>query len=513
MASGSESMRLGDLIRTPELGLSVIVGGAPALERDVLGAYITDLPDPSRFVRAGMVVLTSGLWVDRPGGVDRFVDALVGVDAAALVVGLVELGHLPDTVIEACRTKGLVLATISDQVSFGSVVETVQSRLLRGPAAGDLTSRTAAVAGDASAEGLLAFVAEGLGCGVWVLDERGITVLGAAPGPERTAAVLRAAAHAPSGSPILLTAAPESTGWRIELGASDRGGLLVVDRALTSLDADAQQALGIVAGAVRAELRYEARVRIGRRRNVTSLLDAAIDDSVPPGEVSALMRLVGLDPQEPTTVVLGAIDGDPLPPAAGLALLERLVGAGDRRSASTAWRQRLVVLLGGDVDPDALRARVATESTDVAAALAGGRLRLVIGDAATGLTRLGASLLQALDRFGDVQGPGPVVLGEPTTVTGYRTLLRLVGEDQRAGFASAVLSPLIEYDAKHGAELIRTLQAFLDRGGAWQDASRDLHVHPNTLRYRIARIEELTRRDLATMRDRVDLYLALASRA
>ena len=57
-----------------------------------------------------------------------------------------------------------------------------------------------------------------------------------------------------------------------------------------------------------------------------------------------------------------------------------------------------------------------------------------------------------------------------------------------------------------------TLRAFLDANGAWMETARQLHLHPNTLRYRIGRIEELTGRDLSSMDDRVDFYLALASR-
>ena len=49
----------------------------------------------------------------------------------------------------------------------------------------------------------------------------------------------------------------------------------------------------------------------------------------------------------------------------------------------------------------------------------------------------------------------------------------------------------------------------LDGGGAWQETARQLHLHTNTLRYRIARIEELTNRDMSTMSDRVDLFLAM----
>ena len=40
----------------------------------------------------------------------------------------------------------------------------------------------------------------------------------------------------------------------------------------------------------------------------------------------------------------------------------------------------------------------------------------------------------------------------------------------------------------------------------------DLHVHVNTLRYRIARIEELTGRDLSCLDDQVNFFLALRIR-
>jgi PucR family transcriptional regulator, purine catabolism regulatory protein len=37
-------------------------------------------------------------------------------------------------------------------------------------------------------------------------------------------------------------------------------------------------------------------------------------------------------------------------------------------------------------------------------------------------------------------------------------------------------------------------------------------VHVNTLRHRLDRVEQLTGRDLGSMEDRVDLYIALRSR-
>jgi DNA-binding PucR family transcriptional regulator len=54
-----------------------------------------------------------------------------------------------------------------------------------------------------------------------------------------------------------------------------------------------------------------------------------------------------------------------------------------------------------------------------------------------------------------------------------------------------------------------TLRAFLDCSGSWNKCAAALHIHVNTLRYRIRRIEELTGRDLGSLETRVDFFLAL----
>ncbi|MFD9125870.1 helix-turn-helix domain-containing protein [Kitasatospora sp. NPDC059571] len=45
--------------------------------------------------------------------------------------------------------------------------------------------------------------------------------------------------------------------------------------------------------------------------------------------------------------------------------------------------------------------------------------------------------------------------------------------------------------------------------GSWARTAEALHIHVNTVHYRIRRIEELTGRSLARLEDRVDLRAAL----
>jgi hypothetical protein len=72
-----------------------------------------------------------------------------------------------------------------------------------------------------------------------------------------------------------------------------------------------------------------------------------------------------------------------------------------------------------------------------------------------------------------------------------------------------VLGPLGQ--AGEGADLLHTLRTLVRCGFDRARTSRMLHVHRNTLGYRIRRIEELAGLDLASPRDAACIYLALAA--
>lgn len=88
-------------------------------------------------------------------------------------------------------------------------------------------------------------------------------------------------------------------------------------------------------------------------------------------------------------------------------------------------------------------------------------------------------------------------------------LLPFVPDDVRRAFTARLLAPLHDYDRRHRAELVDTLSAFLAADGSWTRCASRLHLHVNTLRYRMGRIEQLTGRDLARLEDKLDFFLAL----
>jgi purine catabolism regulator len=72
-----------------------------------------------------------------------------------------------------------------------------------------------------------------------------------------------------------------------------------------------------------------------------------------------------------------------------------------------------------------------------------------------------------------------------------------------------LLGPLRAYDQSHRSDLERTLQVFLEENRSWQRAAARLHVHKQTLVYRIRQIETMTGRDLSNTADVARLWLAL----
>ena len=55
-------MKLRDLVNTPQLGIRALYADDAMLDRPVGWTYTTDLPDPSRYLSPGLVVMTGLMW-------------------------------------------------------------------------------------------------------------------------------------------------------------------------------------------------------------------------------------------------------------------------------------------------------------------------------------------------------------------------------------------------------------------------------------------------------------------
>ena len=95
----------------------------------------------------------------------------------------------------------------------------------------------------------------------------------------------------------------------------------------------------------------------------------------------------------------------------------------------------------------------------------------------------------------------------------YRLLAQIEDRAGLESFAGRMLAPLIAYDQARGTPLLKTLEVYLQRHGNLRQSARELHVHLNTLHYRLHRISEIIGVDLKDADARLDLLLALRVRA
>jgi purine catabolism regulator len=72
-----------------------------------------------------------------------------------------------------------------------------------------------------------------------------------------------------------------------------------------------------------------------------------------------------------------------------------------------------------------------------------------------------------------------------------------------------VLGALADYDSQQGTPLLHTLRVFLEHNRSWLTAAKQLHVHKQTLVYRVRRIEAITGRSLDNTEDVATLWFAL----
>ena len=207
---------------------------------------------------------------------------------------------------------------------------------------------------------------------------------------------------------------------------------------------------------------------------------------------------LGWDPAAPVRVVVGSASAETRPGPADA----RRRGSG-RPMLSAVQGERLVMLLPAHADP----APADGAGPD---GLLGGILAafgpgpVVIGPTAADLVGAHASAREALAGLraapGRPDAPRPVAADELLPE-------RALGGDPAAHrrLVDTIVAPLVAA----GGELLRTLAAYVEGGGALEACARTLYVHPNTVRYRLRRVGEVTGHSPTDPRDAFVLRTAL----
>lgn len=94
---------------------------------------------------------------------------------------------------------------------------------------------------------------------------------------------------------------------------------------------------------------------------------------------------------------------------------------------------------------------------------------------------------------------------------GFSGLLAAGGSSRKTleAMVRRTLGPILTADADGGSQYVRTLRAWMAHDRNLERSGAELHVHPNTVRYRLARIQRLLELDLRNVDDRFQVDLAL----
>jgi DNA-binding PucR family transcriptional regulator len=228
-------------------------------------------------------------------------------------------------------------------------------------------------------------------------------------------------------------------------------------------------------------------------------------------DVPSLAAALSIPTEGPAVVVGMAVDATPVQAVAGLAAALRLhASAFARESLVTAVGDRVYVLFPRVRSAAAVTAwtgqamqRLATRGTPgLRAAVAAPVRRL--GDVAAARTEVdrvlhGTRGQQGVTTLADSRTP--VLLGEILDLVGAAPDLR----DPR-------VETLLAYDDEHGGTMVATVAAYLRHFGDVRAAAEQLRVHPNTLRYRVRRAEQILDLDLADPATRLLVEIQLAVR-
>ncbi|KUN21917.1 hypothetical protein AQJ23_28060 [Streptomyces antibioticus] len=554
-------MRLRALLDTDALGLRLL-GGEDELDRTVRGVMTTDLRDPSRYLSGGELVLTGLAWRRDAADSDAFVRILVQAGVAALAAGEAELGDVPDDLVLACAHNRLPLFAVHESVAFATITEHVV-RQVSGERAGDLAAvvdrhRRMMTSGPAGGgpDVVLDLLGSDLDLRAWVLSPTGRLIAGSkTTGPAlpadicaKLAAEHLAAARTGRRGPHRLTLGsttyslfPVRSSGRSPQASRDVRETVLSDW-LLAVEADAgdwpEERLDLLQGvtqliAVERDRRDAARTV--RRRLAQEVLEL-VQTGAAPAEIAARLRvaapvlLPGLGAAPHWQVVVarvewdgGDIEGGPV----AQSLLEEILV--DPLSPGPEPSDRIAVAHTGeeaialvplpavstehDGSETGVLADVLLESVrdPLAAGLDDdGRVTLGVSAAVHSAEGLRGALEEARHaRRVAAARPGRVCAAGHQELASHVLLLPFVPDDVRRAFTARLLDPLRDYDRRHRAELIPTLEAFLDCDGSWTRCATRLHLHVNTLRYRVGRIEQLTSRDLSRLEDKLDFFLAL----
>lgn len=486
-----------------------VVSGEGDLDRVVRWAHVAEVLDIAPFLRGGELVLVSGVMLARGGAFRRFVDDLVEIGVAALVIEHAEQRTpVPPELVERARQRRLPVIVLHRPTRFIEITEEVHSAILDRQHGmlrrADRLAREfhSLLLDGAELREVVARLAQVVENPV-VLEDAAHLIVEHASYRAPTAWLLDSWAthsrelHVDDDACLAMPITVRGEVW----------GQLHVVHLDSPLDGIVRVAVDRAAAAIGLSLLSE-RDSTQRRNVARSELIGRIrrQRDLPAAEALAQASALGADLGGRPLVGLAL--GAPLDSVAPGELLESLRSAATELGAiplSGVDDGRVLALLGTlpGIDPCQQAAQVAEA---VRAAHPDAGVRAGVSDQHDD-DRVGAALEQAIEALRYAPPTRPITqIGE---VGLSRLLAHLDDEALLPRFVERELGEVLAADARRGSDLLGTLRAFLDANGNRAETARALHLGRSGVYKRLDRLQSLLPRDLDDGRSRAMLYAAL----
>jgi PucR family transcriptional regulator, purine catabolism regulatory protein len=512
-------VRVSDLVAHSDFRLVIRAGGGND-GRPVWSTHISDLPDPARYLSEGELVLTNGLWLEWTDAT-AWIAQLASRDVAAVGFGIgTPHPAVPPELIAACEGSALPLLEIPETVSFAEIDDFVGTHLAverEGPLqrSARRTQRLLDALTGERRDGyrsLLNAFRAGSDLESSIVTSSGKLV--ASVGAQPTAAELETASAALRNGTLPLQISDRASAFSISVRA--RGPALIVLAPQAGMPDEVRDAIDELVAYATVETVRQQSIRDALLPVSQEFVELLAGGLLRGDQLDARLRTLGMDPSarffmvatnQPLEALRAALEDVHLDHTVGVhngtavALVEA-PASGDTKQVANALFGHLQAA-GGEPPPGA----------EDAAALAEDEPALGAGAAARDLEGLRRSLASAIGAVRVVSRQPGGGVATHLEAQSHEFILGVIDRELLGAFDEAVLGAVERWDAAHGSNLVETVATFLDEGARWRSTAARLHVHTNTLRYRLRRVEELTGRDLGKTADRVDLYLALQARS
>jgi PucR family transcriptional regulator, purine catabolism regulatory protein len=498
-----------ELLAAPNLRLELLV--AADLGREIRWIHTTEMPDPAPYLEGHEVVLTGGVWYWSGMPPAAFVDGLRKVEVAAIGFGVnVLVPECPGELVDACRDAGISLFLVPSDVPFMAIAHAFVQRFLedRERPLSDAIRRnerlTKVMVERRGIEGLLSVLRADLHRDAAVVSTSGRVLGGSSPPATANAIVGLLAAQARRAAPgksaanrpvdvAGVTAFPVVTD-------TARLAYLLLEGPRASLTIRERAVVDQVVAFVAVDLQRHLAIKESERRFVAELFDV-----LPAGEeqataIAARLSAFDLPPDgEYVGLVCDAENRDDALVAAEAAF--EALGLRGLAAVKGLDLVGIVEFQDGQISLSDLASRMLEAL--------GPRTAVGVGTAASGAAGLRRTLIEARQTRAFAQKSPDVRAAVYTQIGSHALLLAAQDESVLNVFRNSLIDPLALHDQRRHTDLVSTLDVFLGSGGKYRATADALHIHVNTLRLRLARIEELTGRRLEKMEDRVDFFLAL----